>query len=463
MILPKDMQGQSVAVMGLARSGLSVARALARVGADVSAWDDDPARRTAASDEGLSIQDLSSRDWSRTKMLVWSPGIPHEHPRPHPVALAARRAHCPVVCDLELLWRSQNAAQFVGITGTNGKSTTTALIAHILEQTGRSVAAGGNIGQPAMTLEPFGADGTYVLEMSSYQLDLVPTLRFDVAVLLNVSVDHLDRHGGMHAYVAAKTRIFDGPGQKMNVAVVGIDDSYSRHVATALKREAQRRVIPVSSQRPATGGVSGQDGRLIDDIDGTKQIVADLTAIATLPGSHNWQNAAAAYAVARAVGVPAEDAVAALRSYPGLPHRQELVATINGVRYVNDSKATNAESAARALACYDTIYWIAGGLPKEGGIGSLTGFFPRLRQAFLIGQAADAFEQTIRGRVAVTRCGDLATATAQAHALAQRERRTGAVVLLSPACASFDQWPSFEARGDAFRTIVGNLAEGAAA
>src|SRR5690606_7233876 len=207
--------------------------------------------------------------------------------------------------------RSQNAAQFVGITGTNGKSTTTALIAHILEQTGRSVAAGGNIGQPAMTLEPFGADGTYVLEMSSYQLDLVPTLRFDVAVLLNVSVDHLDRHGGMHAYVAAKTRIFDGPGQKMNVTVVGIDDSYSRHLATALKRQGQRRVIPVSSQRAAAGGVSGQDGRLIDDIDGAKQVVADLTDIATLPGSHNWQNAAAAYAVARAVGVPAEDAVAA--------------------------------------------------------------------------------------------------------------------------------------------------------
>jgi len=462
MIVPANLQHATVAVMGLARSGLSAARALVDAGAATACWDDDAGRRSAATDSGLPVVSFEGRDWSATDLLVWSPGVPHLHPRPHPAAQAARGAGCPVVCDIELLWRSQPEAHFIGITGTNGKSTTTALVAHVLNAAGRAAEAGGNIGKAAMSLRPFGREGTYVLEMSSYQLDLVPTIRFGTAVLLNVSPDHLDRHGGMHGYVQAKMRIFEGQDGN-DTAVVGTDDAYARHVVAALRDGGRQRLIPVSSQQEAPGGVWAVDGILIDDIDGERVTVTDLTAIPTLPGAHNWQNAAAAYAVARTASVPAEQAAAALRTYPGLPHRQELTATIRGIRYVNDSKATNAESAARALACYDDIYWIVGGLPKDGGIGSLSAFFPRIRHAFLVGRAADAFAETLGRSIPHTRSGTLDQAVRDAHEVAQREARPGAVVLLSPACASFDQWPSFEARGDAFRTAVTALsAENAA-
>ncbi|MFN4089986.1 MAG: UDP-N-acetylmuramoyl-L-alanine--D-glutamate ligase [Alphaproteobacteria bacterium] len=462
MIVPTHMQGRTVAVMGLARSGLAAARALGAAGAAVTTWDDDAGRRTAAVAEGLGVASFDGRDWSATDLLVWSPGVPHLHPRPHPAALAARHAGCPIVCDLELLWQSRPDAGFVGITGTNGKSTTTALIAHLLTACGRRAEAGGNIGRAALSLEPFDADGTYVLEMSSYQLELVPTLRFGVAVLLNVRPHHLDGPGGMHGLVAASPRIFAGQ-RASDPAIVGADDPYARHLLAALRNGGGGQVVPVSAERPVPGGVWAAGGMLVDDLDGTATTVADLTAIQALPGPHNWQNAAAAYAAARTAGLPAAAIVAALRTYPGLPHRQELAATIGGVRYVNDSKATNAESAARALACYETIYWIAGGLPKEGGIAPLAGFFPRIRHAFLIGRAADAFADTLGRRVPHTLSGDLGTALAAAHAMAQRERVPGAVVLLSPACASFDQWPSFEARGDAFRAAVARLPAGEAA
>lgn len=453
MILPESMRDKTVAVMGLARSGLAAARALTSAGALAACWDDNAGRRAAATEAGIRVLPLEGRDWSATDLLVWSPGVPHLHPRPHAAALAARAAECPIVCDIELLWRSQPRARFIGITGTNGKSTTTALIAHILNEVGVTADAGGNIGKPAMSLRPFGPEGTYVIEMSSYQLELVPTIHFGTAVFMNVSADHLDRHGGMHGYVAAKRRIFQGQGPN-DTAVVGADDAFGRHVLTDLRDGGNQRVIPISSHQAVPGGVWADNGLLIDDLDQRRLVVADLTSIPTLPGAHNWQNAAAAYAVARAASVPAEQAASALRSYPGLPHRQELVATIHGIRYVNDSKATNAESSARALVCYDNIYWIAGGMPKEGGIASLTPFFPRIRHAFLVGQASDTFASTLGRAVPHTRSGTLDQAVSDAHALAQSERRRGAVVLLSPACASFDQWPDFEARGDAFRAAA---------
>ena len=454
-------RGRRVAVLGLGRSGLSAACALRAGGAELLAWDDKPAGREAAAAAGLPLADLASADWASIAMLVLSPGIPHSHPQPHPVALRARAAGCEILCDVELLWRARRQARFVGITGTNGKSTTTALTAHILATAGRAAAAGGNIGRAALSLEPLDGDGTYVLELSSYQLELLPETVFDIAALLNVSPDHLDRHGGLHPYVAAKRRIFAGQ-EGDQVAVIGIDDPHSAHVRAALAAAGRQRVLPVSATRPAPGGVSAAGGRLIDDLEGGAEEVLDLTGIATLPGAHNWQNAAAAYAVARAAGLAPEEIAAGLRLYPGLPHRQELVATVGGVRYVNDSKATNADSAARALASYDgNVYWIAGGLPKEGGIAPLAPLFPRVRHAFLIGAAAADFARTLDGRAAWTRCGDLATALALAHEMAQAERRPGAVVLLSPACASFDQWPNFEARGDAFRSMAQALAANA--
>jgi UDP-N-acetylmuramoylalanine--D-glutamate ligase len=343
------------------------------------------------------------------------------------------------------------AARYVGITGTNGKSTTTALVAHILAAAGRRVQAGGNIGVPALLLDELGADGAYVLEMSSYQLELTTSLAFDVAVLLNVTPDHLDRHGGMAGYIAAKERIFARQGNA-HFAIVGIDDDVCRSIADALSKRGRQRVVPISSGPAAPGGVSVSDGWLVDGIDGDGRRVVDLRAIERLPGRHNWQNAAAAFAAVRCLGLDAAQAASGLRSFAGLAHRQELIATIDGVRYVNDSKATNADAVANALACYDAVYWIAGGQAKEGGIAPLARFFPRVRRAFLIGEAAPAFAATLDGKAPYAMCRTIETAVAAACAAARGTQ--GATVLLSPACASFDQFSDFEARGERFRALV---------
>ena len=456
MIEVTAFRDERVAVLGLARSGFAAAEALQKGGARVLAWDDAAARREAAAAAGVPIVDLAARDLAGVKALVLSPGIPHTYPKPHPVAARARAAGAQIIGDIELLALSCPAARYVGITGTNGKSTTTSLVGHILEQAGRKVAMGGNLGTPALSLAPLGAGGVYVLEMSSYQLELTETLTFEVAVLLNITPDHLDRHGGMAGYVAAKRRIFLGP-RKRQAAVIGIDDASSRAILAELAASGAQTVIPISAETRAPGGIYAENGWLVDDMTGAAARVLDLRRAASLPGQHNWQNAAAAYAAARALGVEAGQIGAAIASFPGLAHRQELVATIGSVRYVNDSKATNAEATAKALACYDDVYWIAGGLAKESGIASLAPFFARIRHAFLIGKASEEFAATLAGRVPFSRCGELAKAVAAARDAACAEGCRGAVVLLSPACASFDQFANFEERGDVFRRLVAAL------
>ena len=451
MIDVTAFRNESVAVLGLARSGLAAAEALKRGGAEVLAWDDAPAKREAAAARGIALADLASADLTGVKALVLSPGIPSTFPAPHKIAARARSAGIDIIGDIELLALSCRAARYAGITGTNGKSTTTALLGHILTAAGMRVAVGGNLGIPALLLDTLGSDGIYVLEMSSYQLELTKSLVFDVAVLLNITPDHLDRHGGMDGYVAAKERIFAGQGARQ-AAIIGVDDAICRGIAAKLAAKGAK-VIPISAERAAPGGVYAADGHLIDDIDHAQCAILDLADAARLPGRHNWQNAAAAFAAARMFGVAARDAAQGIARFPGLAHRQELVATIDGVRYVNDSKATNADAAAKALACYEDICWIAGGVAKEGGIASLRPYFPRIRHAFLIGEAAPAFAVTLAGQVAFTRSGDLTTALRQAHETARR----GGTVLLSPACASFDQFTDFEARGDAFRRLVQDL------
>jgi UDP-N-acetylmuramoylalanine--D-glutamate ligase len=448
MIEVTAFRHQRIAVMGLARSGLAAAEALKRGGAEVLAWDDSAEKRAQAAAQGLTPVDLGSADLQGVRALVLSPGIPSTYPQPHPVAARARAAGIDIIGDIELLARSAREARFAGITGTNGKSTTTALLGHILGQAGMHVAIGGNLGVPALSLEPLGRDGMYVLEMSSYQLELTQSLVFDVAVLLNITPDHLDRHGGMSGYIAAKERIFGGQSGRQ-AAVIGLDDDICKAIAEKLAA-AGHRVVSISAEHMAPGGVYVAGTQLIDDIEHQQAAVLALNTLARLPGRHNWQNAAAAYAAARCLGVSATAAARAIASFPGLAHRQELIATIGGVRYVNDSKATNADATAKALACYEDICWIAGGIAKEGGIGSLAPFFPRIRHAFLIGEAAAAFATTLAGKVAFTQSGDLATALRQARAAA----RPGGCVLLSPACASFDQFRDFEARGDAFRALV---------
>jgi UDP-N-acetylmuramoylalanine--D-glutamate ligase len=453
MIALPATKGVKIAVLGLGKSGLAAARALKASGADVQAWDDSERMRTAAAAEDLPIADLNGPALNGAEMLLMSPGIPHSFPKPHPIAARAKAAGMPLVCDIEFLLQGQKAAHFIGITGTNGKSTTTALVGHILAEAKRAHDVGGNLGPAALGLKPLGAGGTYVLELSSYQLELIHTAAFDVAVLLNITPDHLDRHGGMAGYIAAKRRLF-ALQRPRGVAVVGIDDEHCRAIAAELARDTDLRVLPISANAKAAGGVYVENGKLYDDSDGRNAFIVDLATAKSLPGAHNWQNAAAAFATASAVGIPAETIARALLSYPGLPHRQETVDVIDGVRFVNDSKATNADAASKALVCYDTIYWIAGGLAKEGGIESLAPLHARIRHAFLIGKAAEDFARTIEGKVAYSQCGNLATALARAAAMAREEKIPGAVVLLSPACASFDQFANFEARGDSFRSLV---------
>jgi len=443
--------GRPVAVLGLGKSGLVAARALAASGAEVWAWDDDETRRKA-----LSTTDLYKCDWSRPSALVLSPGIPHRYPAPHPIAAKAAGAGVPIIGEVELLFRAQPKATYVGITGTNGKSTTTALIGHLLRRAGKRAEVGANLGTPALALAPLEAGGIYVLEMSSYQLELVPTARFDVAVLLNITPDHLERHGGMTGYIAAKRRVFDRQ-RPQDYAVIGIDDEHCRAIR---QRLAGRHVVAIAIGRNAASAVTVRDGILSDE---TGREIMDLAKAPALPGPHNWQNAAAAFAVGRALGLSSAAIAAGIETYPGLPHRQELIASREGVRFINDSKATNADATAKALACYDPIYWILGGRPKETGLDGLEPFYPRIAKAYLIGEAAADFEKRLRAHnVATRQCGTLDRAVASAAADAEADdaaaqNRSGAVVLLSPACASFDQFANFEERGEHFRKLVNEL------
>ncbi len=451
--------GMPIAVLGLGKSGLSAARALHECGADVRAWDDDPARRAAAQDTGMALVDLADADLEGVPTLLLSPGIPHTHPQPHPAVTQARAAGCEIVCDIELLARTERDAVYIGVTGTNGKSTTTALIGHILQKLGKRAVIGGNIGAPALSLAPMGDGGIYVLELSSYQLELLPSATFDVAILLNISPDHLDRHGGMAGYIAAKRRVFAGQTAR-RTAIVGVDDEASRAIYDDLAGQAQA-AIAVSVEQPIAGGVYVADGWLIDDRASNARRIIDLSTVETLPGPHNAQNAAVAYTAASVIAagdtsVDNAAIAAAIATFPGLAHRQELVAVVDGCRFINDSKATNADAAARALACNEGIIWIAGGRAKAGGIEPLAPFFSRIRHAFLIGEAADDFAKTLEGRVPYTLSGDLAAAVAGAAERARSDRQAD-VVLLSPACASFDQFPDFEARGEAFRAAVMRL------
>ena len=446
------LEGSSYVVLGLARSGLSAVRALMAAGIDCVAWDDSEAARGQAAAMGAALAEPSSIDWNRFTALVISPGIPNRLPKPHPVAAAARTAGKPLICDVELLARAQPNNRFVAVTGTNGKSTTTALIGHILKTAGATCEVGGNIGRGALDLAPLGPHGIYVLELSSYQLELLETFRAHVAVWLNITPDHIDRHGDMAGYVDAKRHIFDRQ-REGDCVVMGVDDEHSRAVFAEVAQNARRNrigAVPVALDRPIASGISFRAGKLID-ADG---FFADFADVPTLPGDHNAQNAACAWAACRWLRISREEIVKGLKSYPGLPHRQERVAALGKVVYVNDSKATNADATARALSSYRNIYWIIGGQAKEGGVAPLASYFDRIKHAFLIGEATELFAGQLEGKLPFDRCGDLQAALNAAHARAQAEATEPAVVLLSPACASWDQWKSYEHRGDAFREMA---------
>jgi UDP-N-acetylmuramoylalanine--D-glutamate ligase len=456
MIPVSSFKGQNVAVFGLGESGKATALALVAGGAVILAWDDSAVSVDAAVSAGVPVEDLRTVDWQSFAALVLAPGVPLTHPKPAWPVTSARAAGIEIIGDIELFCRERTrnvpAAPFIAITGTNGKSTTTALIAHILSATGREVELGGNIGQPILSLEPPRTGRYHVIECSSFQIDLTPSLNPSIGVLLNVTPDHLDRHGTLAAYARIKERLV----ANSETAVVAIDDEWTQAIADRLQRGGVR-VIRISTRRPLADGVYAEGSDVYVASSGNAIRFMSLADVPTLRGQHNAQNAAAAIAVCRASGLNDAEIVSAVRTFPGLPHRLEEVGRRGRVTFINDSKATNADATAKALAVVSRIYWIAGGRAKTGGIASLKPFFPRIAKAYLIGEAAKDFATTLGDDVPWQMCGTLQNAVNAAAADAADDTRGDPVVLLSPACSSYDQFQNFERRGDAFRLLVRQL------
>ena len=456
MIPITTFAGKTVAVFGLGRSGLLSARALTAGGADVVAFDDNEKSVAEVRDAGVKTQDLRELDWSTVAALVLAPGVPLTHPEPHWSVTLAQQAGVEVIGDIELFCRERAKAgldcPLIAITGTNGKSTTTALTTHLLASAGRDVQMGGNIGVAVLALEPFAAGRVYVLEISSYQIDLAPSLHATVGILLNVSEDHLDRHGTMENYAAIKALLPAGV-EAGGTAVIGVDDRYTRAAADRIER-AGKTVVRVSVQGTLRDGYYADGSRIMRAVAGKAHAAAQLAGIGSLRGQHNAQNAACAIAACAALGLDLPAIQRGLVSFPGLAHRMQQVGRKGRVLFVNDSKATNADSAAKALGSFNDIYWIAGGKPKTGGITGLSEFFPRIRKAYLIGEAAKEFAGTLDGTVPNEIDGVLSAAIDAAARDAEASDAKEPVVLLSPACASFDQYPNFEVRGKAFVDLV---------
>ena len=460
----RQYASQRVAVLGLGRSGLATARALEAGQADVTCWDDNPQARATAEGQGFKIDPLETDEaWADIAYIVVSPGIPHLYPEPHTLVQKAWQHGVPVDNDVGLFFRDWILAErdefevqprVVCVTGTNGKSTTTALIGHLLQHAGKQVQMGGNIGRAVLDLEPVSAGEIVVLELSSYQIELARTLAPDVAVFLNLSPDHLDRHGGLGGYFAAKCRLFTGGGAER--LVISVDDMEGEYLAARLQAESELsntdsliRISARQSINDDSWSVSVKKGFLAERRKGRQVASVDLRGIQNLRGEHNWQNACAAFAACRSLGVAPSELSRGLASFPGLEHRCQLVSEHDGILYVNDSKATNADAAVRALRAYPSIRWIAGGRAKDGGIASIAGQLANVRKAYLVGESAEMFREQLGDRDLVV-SGTIEEAVKSAAS----EARPGDVVLLSPAAASFDQFGDFAERGEAFVEAV---------
>ncbi|MCK9920091.1 UDP-N-acetylmuramoyl-L-alanine--D-glutamate ligase [Microbacteriaceae bacterium K1510] len=464
MIPITTFDGRKVAVFGLGKSGLLAAGALIKGGAEVVVWDDNEKSLNEAKSAGLNAQHLAEIDWSEIAALVLAPGVPLTHPTPHWTVSLAHKHNVEIIGDIELFCREREKVRaeqgidcpVIAITGTNGKSTTTALATHLVAAAGRDAQMGGNIGVPVLALEPFAPGRVYVLEVSSYQIDLSPSLRATVGILTNVTEDHLDRHGTMENYAAIKA-LLPARVEEGGTAVIGVDDRWTRDAAGRIER-AGRKVVRVSVIGPLRDGYYAEGTRIVGAVAGKAHPVVQLAGIGSLRGAHNAQNAACAVAACVALGIDLATIQKGLVSFPGLAHRMQQVGrkkTASGsILYVNDSKATNADSAAKALGSFNDIYWIAGGKPKTGGIASLAEFFPRIRKAYLIGEAAADFAKTLDGQVPYEIAGVMSAAIDAATRDAEAAGLKEPVVLLSPACASFDQYPNFEVRGKAFVDLV---------
>lgn len=463
MITVRAFAHKTVAVFGLARTGLGAIRALVAGGTHVIAWDDNSAARDLGGQEGAEIVPWREWPWEKIAALVLSPGVPLTHPQPHGVVEHANKARVPVIGDVELFAREirpnpelPGKAPVIAITGTNGKSTTTALVGHILKECGFDAQIGGNIGKSVLELAQPTPKTIYVLEMSSFQIDLAPGLTPDVGLLSNISPDHIDRHGSMENYAAIKAQLMKQTARDGQL-VIGVDDEFTSATFTQASAARGTQAHPVSVGKVLGRGVFVVDGALYDALGGRAVKVMDMAAARRLPGAHNWQNAALAYGAVRPYVSDVKAIAAGIASFPGLAHRMEDVGHIGKTVFINDSKATNADATARALAVYPDIFWIAGGKPKEGGIEPLAAFFPRIRKAYLIGEAAPAFARTLDGKALYEMSGTLDVAVARAAADAAASAAQAPVVLLSPACASYDQFKDFEQRGDTFRSLVARL------
>ncbi len=455
MFPAQSFKNKKAGVFGLARSGTALIEALRLGGAEIHAWDDSPAAVEKARAAGFPVSDLHEVDFKSLNSLVLSPGVPLTHPEPHWTVKKARHAGIEIIGDTEVFQREieGTGARIVAITGTNGKSTTAALIGHVLKSAGRDAEVGGNIGTAVFLMRPPVKDRIYVLELSSFQIELTPGLKPDAGLLTNITSDHLDRHGTMENYASVKARMFagQGPGQ---TALCGVDDEWCKAIAGKIATGAEVRRVSVL--QTLDDGISAVDGILRDRRSGREEAGIDLRPMPSLRGAHNWQNACMAYGAARALDVSVAEIEKGMRSFPGLAHRMQEVGRVGGVAFINDSKATNADAAEKALLSFDTIYWIAGGIAKQGGIESLRPLFPRIAKAYLIGQAMDEFAATL-GAVSLEKCRTLDKAVQAAARDAVADGRKGAAVLFSPASASFDQYPNFEVRGDAFVKAVSEL------
>ncbi len=464
MIPVRGMSGSRVVVLGLGRSGLSAARALEAGGATALCWDDSAEARDQAVAEGLTIHDVSLREaWDGIAWLIVSPGVPHLYPAPNKWIARAMAAGVPVDNDIGLFFRSLAAPEWdsfdiaprvVAVTGSNGKSTTAALIHHCLDMLGRESQLAGNIGRGVLDIDPPGDGGVVVVELSSYQIELARSLTPDIAVFTNLSPDHLDRHGGLGGYFAAKRRLFAEGGPDR--AVIGIDEIEGRYLANQLSEGlGDDRVIRISVDDKLEGpgwSIFARKGFLSEYRKGRQVASVDLRAVPGLPGSHNHQNACAAFAVLRTLGLPPKDIEQAFHEFSGLPHRSQIVGEQGGVRFVNDSKATNVDAAAKALQAFDRVRWIVGGQVKEGGLAGLSDQFGHVAKAYVIGRQARETALSL-GDLPHEICETMETAVARAAA----EAETGDVVLLAPAAASFDQYDNFERRGDDFVEQVQKL------
>jgi UDP-N-acetylmuramoylalanine--D-glutamate ligase len=463
MIAVRSFASRDVGAYGLARTGQASVQALKTGGANVYAWDDDTAQRARAREAGAVDVRWQDWPWDKLAALILSPGVPLTNPAPHEIVERAKSAGVRVIGDFELFASeirpergSAGRAPVIAVTGTNGKSTTTALIGHVLKARGFDAQIGGNIGKPALALDPPAAKTIYVLEISTFQIDLAPSFVPDVSLLLNLSPDHIDRHGTMQNYAAVKERLMRQTARNGQV-FIGVDDRYSSAIFTRASSNGGPQATPVSVGKVLGRGIFVVDGALYDAQAERATKVMELAAVKRLPGAHNWQNVAFAYGVCKRFVRDARAITSAIADFPGLAHRMEDLGQLGNVRFINDSKATNADAAERALACFSDIFWIAGGRPKEGGIESLAPHFGRLRKAYLIGEAAPEFAHTLEGRVAYEITGTLDQAVAHAAGDALNSQLDEPIVLLSPACASYDQFKDFEARGDAFRAEVARL------